>query len=60
MDDALNTTVSRLAGFRATWESGDRINQYSKLTADDLGLILARLSWPDNESPNPVMRELRT
>lgn len=59
MDDALNTAIARLAGFRATWEKGDQIDEYSKLTADDLDLILAQLSWLGNESPNPVMRELR-
>lgn len=59
MTDPLNTAIARLAEFRATWEAGDQIDEYSKLTADDLDLILAQLSWPEDESPNPVMRELR-
>ena len=51
MDDALNTAIARLADFRASWSPGDQICEDSGLTADDLDLILAQLSWPEGDAP---------
>ena len=52
----LDQAIVRLAEFRATWETGDVICEASKLTADDLDVILASLRAGQG---NPVMRELR-
>lgn len=47
--DPLKTAIAHLAGFRATWGTGDRIDGHSGLTADDLDLILAQLSRRDSD-----------
>lgn len=58
MDDALNTAIARLAEFRRSWNAGDQICEECKLTADDLDLILAQLSWPEGENAEPTAREV--
>jgi hypothetical protein len=60
MADELNTAIKRLADFRASWKDDAQICEESHLTARDLDIILAQLSWPGDAPPsNPVMRELR-
>ena len=58
---ALSAAMARLATFRTTWEAGDRIDDFSGLTADDLDLILEQLNVEPVEraAGNPVMREIR-
>ena len=51
MDDALNTAIARLADFRASFNQGDLVSDDPVLTADDLDLILAQLSWPEGDAP---------
>ena len=37
----LNDAVARLKEFRLSWNEGDLINEESKLTADDIDVILS-------------------
>jgi hypothetical protein len=36
----LDTAIQRLKDFRASWNEGDQIDESSKLTADDLDVII--------------------
>jgi hypothetical protein len=55
MDDSLKTAIARLTEFRASWNAGDLIDEDSKLTADDLDLLIARLC----EAPTDTTASLR-
>lgn len=43
-EEPLDAAIARLTKFRETWESGDLVDEFSHLTADDLDLILAELN----------------
>lgn len=42
-DERLEQAVKRLRDFRATWEDGDLICESSRLTVEDLDVVLAAL-----------------